>query len=91
MWGTASTSTSDFGHVAPAGEARRPDLNYRGTVRCVMNQYKAIDFPSGMLAKATAAKSFNKAFEENPGWDPVIFCDGPHMLGPVLVLKWSGD
>ena len=57
----------------------------------VMNLYKAIDFPSGMIARATTAKSINKAFEENPNWDPVIFCDGPHMLGPVLILKWSGD
>jgi len=56
-----------------------------------MNLYKAIDFPSGMIARATTAKSINKAFEENPNWDPVIFCDGPHMLGPVLILKWSGD
>ena len=56
-----------------------------------MDQFKAIDFPSGMIARATTAKSLNKAFEENRGWDPVIFCDGPHMLGPVLILKWAGD
>jgi len=56
-----------------------------------MNQFKAIDFPSGMIARATTAKSLNKAFEESRGWDPVIFCDGPHMLGPVLILKWAGD
>ena len=56
-----------------------------------MNQFKAVDFPSGMIARATTAKNLNKAFEENRGWDPVIFCDGPHMLGPVLILKWSGD
>ena len=49
-------------------------------------EYKAIDFLGGMLAKATGAASVNKVLRENQGWNPVLFCDGPHMLGPVLIL-----
>lgn len=47
---------------------------------------KAVDFLGGMLAKATSAANVNKILAQNPGWSPVLFCDGPHMLGPVLIL-----
>ena len=49
--------------------------------------YKAIDFLSGMLAGATASKNINRALEENSEWEPFLFCDGPHLLGPILILR----
>jgi len=49
--------------------------------------YKAIDFLSGMLAKSTTSKNVNKALDENPDWEPHLFCDGPHLLGPILILR----
>ena len=55
-------------------------------------EYKAVDFPSGMLAKAGNAEAVNRILAQNPGWDPVLFLDGPHMQGPVLILgRGSGD
>ena len=49
--------------------------------------YKAIDFLSGMLAGATASKNINRALEENSDWEPFLFPDGPHLLGPILILR----
>jgi hypothetical protein len=49
--------------------------------------YKAIDFLSGMLAGATTSKNINKALETNADWEPFLFCDGPHLLGPILILR----
>ncbi len=57
----------------------------------VLVQYKAVDFPSGMVTKTTSARSVIKALQEHPGWQPILFCDGPHMLGPVLVLARHVD
>jgi hypothetical protein len=56
-----------------------------------MSEYKAIDFPSGMLASATAAKNINRALAENPGWEPFLMCDGPHLLGPILILRHATE
>jgi len=48
--------------------------------------YRAIDFLSRMLAGATSSKNINRALEENSDWEPFLFCEGPHLLGPVLIL-----
>jgi hypothetical protein len=50
-------------------------------------QYRVVDFLSGMMAKATSARNVKKGLSENPGWEPFLLCDGPHMLGPVLILR----
>lgn len=49
-------------------------------------EYKAVDFPSGILAKAGSAEGVNRILAQNPGWTPVLFLDGPHMQAPVLIL-----
>ncbi len=50
-------------------------------------EYRAVDFLGGMLAKATGAASVTKVLSQNQGFKPILFCDGPHMLGPVLILE----
>lgn len=49
--------------------------------------YKAIDFLSGMLAEATSSKNIDKVLDANSEWEPFLFCDGPHLLGPILILR----
>lgn len=49
-------------------------------------EYKAVDFPSGVIGKVGNAEGVNRILAQNPGWDPVLFVDGPHMAGPVLIL-----
>ena len=49
--------------------------------------YKAIDFLSGMLAGATSSKNIDKVLDANSEWEPFLFCDGPHLLGPILILR----
>ncbi len=48
---------------------------------------QAVDFLSGMMTKSTGAKNIIKVLAEHPGWELILFCDGPHMLGPVLILR----
>lgn len=50
-------------------------------------EYRAVDFLSGMVAASTKAANIIKVLQEHPGFEPILFCDGPHMLGPVLILR----
>jgi hypothetical protein len=54
-----------------------------------MVDYRAVDFMSGMVDGTMTAKNVERVLSENPGWDPVLFCDGPHTLAPILILRKS--
>ncbi len=52
-----------------------------------MTEYRAVEFISGMITGTTGAKNVQKVLAQNEGWIPILFCDGPHMLAPVMVFK----